>query len=1050
MGNRKQLVSREHVQKARQKPAPVLSASLNQEEEESSSPSIYSSAPIRNILIMQNTAGNQAASHFIQRQHQEQMTGNNGGGQQLQPAIQREPSPNAGIQAPVQNKAAERPDALSMIVGQYPHLLGVLSAEQIQQVQKNLDLQLVNQKVNTEYNAYIDKLKQEGHYDPQYGVYRGADKDRLEQIDRKHKGYDLKSFELSIDTSKLLAPDILALQPWNREAESRFRKALYDKLSSEPIRLVTQSGLNPQPLFRFFWGSRGFEIPQTGGQITFDHLMKVYQFNNEYIKLVKDGPAMTHLRSIYNHVHGAYYRGQDDHMFLMKRANDHPIISPMMELVSWTSFPSLHIWDEARAALNKAQDAFLADQVELAGYLLIEASKSINQAAEKLNNYFESTAKWAGRFIVGLKIVEIGAAVFETVATGGLAAQAGAGLLGISAASAETAGVYGFLTEEAGQASAIAQGQQEDFDWGKMFRKGAIEAGTTFVGGVIGGKFASVFDNAIGESIAKAGFSPKMRKIVVDVLGNVSATPITTAADVTMKKIINGDAMPKSVDEFAKMVAEDSVKNAFAGVLLGYFTTPGEKLSPEDFVMKNEPGTPESGPGKPAGEGPGGQGEPAGSQPGLPGQPGPASPQAPVTGQGGPAGPQTHLRSLADLPVNAGSTEPELIKWPDGLAEYNLNRGEAIESFRASLEADPTREAGIWMNIRTGKHVVVQGVEGSVPIEWMDSPEFLSGDWRLVEHYHPGEDTGARYASPADYEHILYPQLAGNEPPGPVETNIRWKDAQSKLEFVTTIGYDPKLPDPFWIRYRDETGNWRVEMMKDPPWAPGSQYERFLQARGIPVNNAPAATPTATPNPPAAVKGPHPEPSAETARDVFTDVYQGLKKGGHKPTGSNRAIRPDPTRYPSVEIMPNGDVWGTYADVLRYAQESGLTAVRRGDMSTIEAHHVIEKSSMRDFGISDDEGLSIALEASDHSKFTTELPRIRSREHFYDIDEVFKAHAEMYETMGHPEWIPQLKKFLRAHQTTILGVYNQKLVPGAHLPDYPQRLRRIIRFFNNL
>ncbi len=856
--------------------------------------------------------------------------------------------------------------------------------------------------------------------------------------------------ELSVDTSKLLAPDILARQPWNREAESRFRKALYDKLSSEPIKLVIQSGLHPQPLFRFFWGTSGLEIPQAGGQITFAHLMKVYQFNDQYIKLVKDGPAMHQLRAIYNHVHYAYYKGQDDHMFLMERADEHPIINPLMELFAWTSLPSLSIWDPARAALNKAEDAFLNDQVELAGYLLIEAAKSINQAAQKLNKYFEKTTKWAGRFVIGLKVVEIGSAVFETVATGGLASEAGAGLLGISAASAETAGVYGFLTEEAGQASAISQGQQEDFDWGKMFRKGAIEAGTTFVGGVVGGKFASVFDNAIGKSIAEAGFSPKMRKIVVDVLANVSSTPITTAADLTMKKIINGEAMPKSVDEFAKMVAEDSVKNAFAGVLLGYFTPPGEKLSPEDLVMKNGPGMAETGPGKPAGGAPGGQGEPTGSQSSGPGQAEPASPQAPGTGQGGPAGPQTNLKSLADLPVNAGNTEPELIKWPDGLAQYNLNRGEAIESYRASIEADPTREAGIWMNVKTGKHVVVQGEEGSVPIEWMDSPELLSGDWRLVEHYHPGQDASARYASPADFEHILYPQMTGLEPPGPVQTSIRWRDAQSKLEFVTDIGYDPKLPEPFWIRYRDEAGEWQVEMMKDPPWTPGSEYEQFLKARGIPVNVTQPATPTATPNPPAAVKGPQADPSAETARDVFKDVYQGLKKGGLKPSGRNRAIRPDPSRYPSVEIMPNGDVWGTYADVLKYAQESGLTAVRKGDASTIEAHHLTEKHSMQYFGISDDEGLSIALEASDHSKFTTELPRIRTRELFYDIDEVFKAHAEMYESLGHPEWVPQLKKFLRAHKDTILGVYKQKLVPGAHLADYPQRLRRVTRFLNSL
>ncbi len=1022
MGNQKQLVRREHKQKAREKP--VQPAAVDVVEEENSSLPSYTSTPTGNILKLQNTAGNQAVNRFIQRQQQAQVSGNKVGNQPLQQIVQRDPSPNAGNQPPVQKKAEEHPDALSMIVGQYPHLLGVLTAEQIQQVQKNLDLQQINQNVDTEYNAYINKLKQSGHWDPQYGVYRGADVDRLERIDRKHKSYDLKSFELSVDTSKLLAPDILAPQPWNREAESRFRKALYDKLSSEPLRLEIQPGINPQPLFRFFWGKGGWEIPQAGGQITFAHLMQVYQFDDQYIKLVKDGPAMHQLRAIYNHVHYAYYQGQEDHMFLMKRGDDQPIVNAFAELFGWTSLPSLSIWDPARAALNKAEDAFLNDQVELAGYLLIEASKYINEAGQKLRKYYERTTRGAGRVVIGLKVVEIGAAVFETVATGGLASEAGAGLLGISAASAETAGVYGFLTEEAGQASSISHGLQDEFDWGAMFRKGAIEAGSTFVGGVVGGKFASLFDNAIGESMAEVGLSPKMRKIVVDVLGNVSATPITTAADLTMKEIINGDKMPKSVDEFVKMVADNSVKNAVAGILLGYFTTPGEKLSPEDFVKGNEPGQPPENQGKSAVDMPGEDLQAVG-------------PKSPVEG---PAEPQT----------KRGTADPDIVEWPDGLAHYNLSRGEALDSYRASIEADPTREAGIWMNVKTGKHVVVQGDKGSVPIEWMDSPELMSADWRLVEHYHPGSDTGARYASPEDYQHILFPQMAGHETPGPVSSSIRWRDAQTNLEYITEIGYDPGLPDPFWIRYRDETGNWQVEMMKDPPWAPGSEYRKFLQSRGIPDSNPPPTSPATTPASPSAVQSPQPDPSAKTARDVYTDVYQGLKKSGLKPSGRNRAIQPDPSRYPSVEIWPNGDVWGTYADVLKYAQESGLTAVRKGSASTIEAHHLTEKHSMQYFGISDDEGLSIALEASDHTKFTSELPRIRTRELFYDIDEVFKAHAEMYEAMGHPEWVPQLRKFLRAHKDTILGVYKQKLVPGAHLSDYPQRLRRVTRFLNSL
>ncbi len=264
MGNQKQLVRRENKQKARQKP--VQPAAVEVEEEENSFLPGFAASPTRNMLKLQNTAGNQAVSRFVQRQHQAQGMGNNVGDPQLRHVVQRDPSPDTGNQPSVQQKAQEHPDALSLIIGQYPHLLGVLTAEQIQQVQKNLDLQLINQNVDTEYNAYLNKLKKSGYWDPQYGVFRGADVDRLERIDRKHKSYDLKSFELSVDTSKLLASDILAPQPWNREAESRFRRALYGKLSSEPLRLEIQSGLNPQPLFRFFWGAGGWEIPQAGGR----------------------------------------------------------------------------------------------------------------------------------------------------------------------------------------------------------------------------------------------------------------------------------------------------------------------------------------------------------------------------------------------------------------------------------------------------------------------------------------------------------------------------------------------------------------------------------------------------------------------------------------------------------------------------------------------------------------------------------------------------------------------------------------------------------------
>jgi hypothetical protein len=95
----------------------------------------------------------------------------------------------------------------------------------------------------------------------------------------------------------------------------------------------------------------------------------------------------------------------------------------------------------------------------------------------------------------------------------------------------------------------------------------------------------------------------------------------------------------------------------------------------------------------------------------------------------------------------------------------------------------------------------------------MGDPDFSGRSWELVEHYHPGEDPMARFASGSDFGHIAGLQARKAPPGGPLEpirTEIRWRDPVSKLEFVTEIGHDPGAAEPFWIRYRDKHGSWQV------------------------------------------------------------------------------------------------------------------------------------------------------------------------------------------------------------------------------------------------
>jgi hypothetical protein len=179
-------------------------------------------------------------------------------------------------------------------------------------------------------------------------------------------------------------------------------------------------------------------------------------------------------------------------------------------------------------------------------------------------------------------------------------------------------------------------------------------------------------------------------------------------------------------------------------------------------------------------------------------------------------------------PGQAPPADGEFLELPSGTVHMGLDEPAAQRSFMDSLQESPDREAGVWMDLDTGERVVVQGDQDRVPVDWASRPELAGRRWILEEHFHPGTRYIDRFASPQDFEHMLHAQLHGGAPPAPVETTIRWHDAENHRLVETTIAFDPARRDAYSIRYIDADGVEQTRRFADAPWQQGSTYQDFL------------------------------------------------------------------------------------------------------------------------------------------------------------------------------------------------------------------------------
>ena len=283
------------------------------------------------------------------------------------------------------------------------------------------------------------------------------------------------------------------------------------------------------------------------------------------------------------------------------------------------------------------------------------------KAWDDWKRFLDKSERGAARALTGLKVAKVAGAVAIAYLTAGAAAEAQLGYWGTSTALAATGGTYAAGQNLAEQGGEMLFGDRDHIDWGSVAKAGVVNAAASFVGGVIGGKFAGILSNSLGKMVG--GLSPELmqtfgirgaqlltnaERIFVQWLGNVVSSPFQTSITVLMQSALNRKWSVTSTGDFLDMVLHDLVLNGSIG---GFFSLvhaqgPAAEAPPRGQESR---GTGDGGGTGGAGGGPAGGGAPPG-RPTLRGMgaAGPAGENAPprirtgetLTGMGaaGPAG----------------------------------------------------------------------------------------------------------------------------------------------------------------------------------------------------------------------------------------------------------------------------------------------------------------------------------------------------------------------------------------------------------------------------
>ncbi len=527
-------------------PAPVAATTEGQLDEQGA-------------LALQGLAGNEAVAQAVQRQRA--AAGGAAGGT-------RRP------------KGAGGPDVYVLIKTQAPALLGVLSPEQVEQLQKRLDVQASNEEVRRRYEATHSSWQSRYNLDP---MGFGDARRELERIAGEMQPEQKGPVQIEVPTASLLARSLDEPPEWNVEAETQFRTRVKARLVAQPTQVRIQDINGPS--IDYYVG--GEYIPNDGGLITLASILRVRDHATEYREQVSDGPHVRALRDAMWDLHMQIIEVRAGHQDLSKRNKEHYLVRKLSEAAGaagpWeyyqavrdaekhpergsvaerirqvqAPYPSIHLWEAPQGQLDRADKMLRDGKVELAAATYGIARSNAISVGQELARYEQKAIGGAGEIVTWLERAKTAGTISVGLLTGGY---------GVVASGAATFG-YVATQETAQQVSEVGFGQRKSLDLMSISARAGVEGLLSMMGGALQGRFVEAITARVGARLA-AKVGTEMSERAISAAGSSLSSFYTTPAGVVLNNIANGQQMPKSLEEFSDLIAQEALKGAGTDLLL--------------------------------------------------------------------------------------------------------------------------------------------------------------------------------------------------------------------------------------------------------------------------------------------------------------------------------------------------------------------------------------------------------------------------------------------------------------------------------------------------